>query len=66
MEDRHHYLIPFEPSNSQVAPGENFIVEIGLEQVWKSENINRMAGDWAYLRIEAIYDGKLVEKFTSI
>jgi len=66
MQDRHHYLIPFESSNSQVMPGENFLVEIGLGQIWQSENFNRMAGEWGYLRIEAIYDGKSVEKFTSI
>lgn len=66
MEDRHHYLIPVEPSSSQIDTGNDFVVEIGLTQVWKSEDFNRMAGDWGYLRIEAIYEGKLVEKFTSI
>jgi hypothetical protein len=66
MEDRHHYLIPFEAGNSQIMPGENFLVEIGLGQIWKSDNFNRMAGDWGYLRIEAIYNSTLVEKFTSI
>lgn len=65
-EDRFHYLIPFKSNHSQVVSGENFLIEIGLGEIWKSKNFNRMAGNWGYLQIEAIFDGKNVQLFTSI
>ena len=60
------YVIPFHQERAGIGPGEDFLVELWLAQVWRREDINRMAGQWGYLRIEALYGDEPVELFYSI
>ena len=60
------YLIPFDQSKSEVAPGQDFLVEIGLSQIWQREDVDRLAGEWGYLRLEVEYKDSVVEIFKSI
>jgi len=60
------YMIPFDQERAGVVPGQDFLVELRLAQMWRREDINRMAGQWGYLRIEALYGDEPVEMFYSI
>lgn len=45
-------LLDFDKSdNAQVAPQQNFTLEIKLKQTWKPQDINLIMGELAYLRI---------------
>lgn len=65
-EGRHSFIIPVDLNIAEVAPGQNFPIEVCLGQTWKREDINRIAGQWGYLRIEVDYSNQPVELFTSI
>jgi hypothetical protein len=60
------YMIPFDQQRAGVVPGQDFLVELELAQTWRRQDINRMAGQWGYLRIEALYGDEAVEMFYSI
>jgi hypothetical protein len=65
-EGRGFFIIPFDQSKAEVAPGQTFDVEIRLGQTWKREDVNRVAGQWGYLKLDVIYKDQAVELFTSI
>ena len=65
-EGRQFFIIPFDESKAEVAPGQPFDVEICLGQTWKREDINRVAGNWGYLRLDVIYKDQVIELFNSI
>ncbi len=64
--EKGRYIIPFDQSKAEVAPGQDFHVELCLSQKWSREDINRLSGNWGYLRIDVTYNGESVEIFNSI
>ena len=60
-ESGRYYIIPFEQDKAEVLPGCDFVVEVYLAQKWTRQDINRMAGDWGYLRLEVLYNEQPTE-----
>ncbi len=65
-DEKGDFYIPFDISKAEVLPGQNFIVEIQLGQVWPRNKINAITGNWGYLTINAIYKDQSSEWFKGI
>lgn len=61
-----YHLISFNQDEAEVVPRQEFQVEIKLSQKWRRADIDRIAGQWGYLRIVVTYADDEAELFYSI
>ena len=61
-----YIIVPYNEENADILPGQNFMIEIGLEQKWQKSAINKLVGRLGYIKPEVIFDGQDVELFYSI
>ncbi len=56
-----YIVIPFDKSVANLAPGNNFLVELGLRQMWDPSDIETLKGNLGFLSLDVIYNNRLVE-----
>jgi hypothetical protein len=53
--------IPFDENVANLAPGNEFLVDLGLRQKWDPSDIERMKGALGFLVLDVVYNEELVE-----
>jgi len=61
-----YIIIPFEPEDAEVLPGQDFVVELCLAQKWERNRINGLMGKLGYLKPDVIYNEQPVGLFYAI
>ena len=56
-----HAVIPFDESNSNMAPGAHLTVELHLAQKWQPSDIERIKGDWGFLILHVRYESTQIQ-----